>query len=306
MRHLQRALLPLKNKGEEGYFSHGMKMALQHLWGVLSAVASALVWGSGDFAGGRAARRHSAYQVAALAALLGLAVLLAGALLSHEPLPPPAGIAWAVAAGLSGVIGISALYRGLAVGQAAVVAPTSAVVSAVIPVLVGTLKQGFPGMLRLAGMAAGVAGIACVSRPASGEVARRSAGFSLALLAGVGFGGFFVCIAQVEQGLVFVPLGIAKLTGLTGALLLLLWMRQPFPSPLRNPLALLAGLLDAGGNLLYLLAKQYTRWDIVAVLSSMYPAATVLLARMLVGEAVSARQWLGVGLCLLAVTLIAL
>ncbi|MGC8874674.1 MAG: EamA family transporter [Chloroflexia bacterium] len=281
-------------------------MTLTHLLGILSAVASALVWGSGDFAGGRAARKHSAYQVSALAALSGLLLLLFFVLLWREPLPPPPSIGWSVAAGLSGVVGIVALYRGLATGRAAVVAPTSAVVSALVPVLLGTLLEGLPGGFRLAGMLVGVAGIACVSRP-SGEVAgERKSGFPLALLAGAGFGGFFVCIARVQQGLVFAPLLIAKAAGLLGALVALLWMRQPFPSPRRNPIGILAGLLDAGGNLLYLLAKQYTRWDIVAVLSSMYPATTVLLARLLAREPVSARQWFGVGMCLLAVVLIAL
>lgn len=281
-------------------------MALRHLWGIFSAVGSALVWGCGDFAGGRAARKHPAYAVTALAACSGLVLLGLFALLWREPLPPPASIGWSLAAGFSGVVGITALYRGLATGRAAVVAPVSAVVSAVLPVLVGTLLEGFPGPLRVAGIAAGVLGIALVNRPAEGEAEDRKSGVPIAILAGAGFGGFFVFIARVQPGFLFLPLVIAKAAGLCGALLTLLWKREPFVSPVRNPIALLAGTLDAGGNLLYLLAKQYTRWDIVAVLSSMYPATTVILARLLVREAVSARQWFGVGLCILAVALIAL
>lgn len=281
-------------------------MALAHFWGILSAVASAVVWGSGDFAGGQAARRHSAYQATALAALSGLVLLLLVALLWQEPFPPPASIGWSVAAGLCGVVGIVALYRGLASGRAAVVAPTSAVISALVPVLLGALLEGLPGSLRLTGMLVGVVGIACVARPSGERGDGRKGGLPMGFLAGAGFGGFFVCIARVQQGLLFTPLVIAKATGLCGALVALGRMRQPFPSPVRNPVALLAGVLDAGGNLLYVLAKQYTRWDIVAVLSSMYPATTVLLARLLVHEAVSPRQWFGVGLCILAVALIAL
>jgi drug/metabolite transporter (DMT)-like permease len=128
----------------------------------------------------------------------------------------------------------------------------------------------------------------------------------LGVLAGLGFGGFFVLIAQVEPGLIFSPLVVAKLAALCAALVMLLRTRLPFPSPSANTIALLAGALDAGGNVFYLLAKQFTRLDIAAVLASMYPAATVALSRVVLHEEVSARQWLGVGLCLAGVGLIAL
>jgi drug/metabolite transporter (DMT)-like permease len=201
---------------------------------------------------------------------------------------------------------MAALYRGLSIGRAAIVAPISGVVGAALPVLVSYLLEGSPGAVRIAGMAAGMLGIWFVSKPARADTSRAEGGLLLGILAGMGFGGFFVLVAQVQHGLLFSPLAVAKLSALCAVLLILAQQRRPFPAPGSNPVALLAGLLDAGGNVLYLLAKQLTRLDIAAVLSSMYPAATVILAEFILHEKVSMRQWLGVGLCMTAVALISL
>src|SRR5574341_2520484 len=103
-----------------------------HMLGVLAALTSALIWGSGDFAGGMAARRINQFQALATAALSGLLILAGLAAARGEALPSPASIAWACAAGIGGAVGIAALYRGLSIGNAAVVAPTSAVVGAAL------------------------------------------------------------------------------------------------------------------------------------------------------------------------------
>jgi drug/metabolite transporter (DMT)-like permease len=155
-------------------------------------------------------------------------------------------------------------------------------------------------------MGIGIAGIWLVSRAEGVERGIAAGGLLVAVLAGLGFGGFFVLIAQVQRGLLFSPLVVAKGAALAAALLLLRRENQAFPKVRTNPVALLAGLLDAGGNVLYLLARQFTRLDVAAVLSSMYPAATVILARAILREGVSLRQWLGVVLCLAALALIAI
>jgi drug/metabolite transporter (DMT)-like permease len=135
------------------------------------------------------------------------------------------------------------------------------------------------------------------------QLARQ--GILLACLAGVCLGGFFILIAQVEPDKVFTPLVISRSVSLCVALLMLLMRRTSVPSPSSNPAALLAGVLDAGGNIFYLLARQFTRLDVVVVLSSLCPAITVLLARIMLKQDVSVTQWTGVGLCLIAVALIA-
>ena len=128
----------------------------------------------------------------------------------------------------------------------------------------------------------------------------------LAFLSGIGFGGFFVFIAQVDKGQVFSPIFVARTVTLCIAVLMLMLRRIPIPGITSNPIALLAGVLDTGGNVFYVLATKFTRLDVAAVLSSLYPAATVFLATVLLKEKVSRFQWVGVSLCLVAVMLITL
>jgi drug/metabolite transporter (DMT)-like permease len=274
--------------------------------GVFFALTSAAVWGSGDFSGGVATRRGSQYHVLALSALSGIVLLAALAILRREAWPPPAGWAWAALGGVSGALGIACLYRALSLGHAASVAPTTAVISAALPVVVGALSAGLPGSSQLAGFAVAVPGLWLVSASAQTGLPVSRPELVLAVLAGLGFGGFFVFIGQVERGYIYTPLVIARGLTLGTALLLIFGRRLPLPSLVGNPVALLAGVLDAGGNIFYVLARQYTRLDVAAVLSSLYPAATVLLAWLVLKERISRRQWLGAALCLAAVGLIAL
>lgn len=272
--------------------------------GILAGILSALVWGTGDFVGGVAARRASQFAVVALSAFAGLCVLIPIAILAGEPFPSAAGIAWSFAAGLCGALGIAALYQGLATGASAVVAPTSAVVGAALPVVAGTLMQGLPGTADLAGIGLGLTGIWFVSKAPREEDAANRAGLFLGILAGLGFGTFFVLIAQVEAGVLFGALAFVKVAALVFGVVALAYRRSTFPSLRRNPLALLSGLLDTGGNLFFLLASRATSLAVAAVLASMYPAVTVVLSIVLLHERVRRSQVAGMLLCVTAVALI--
>jgi drug/metabolite transporter (DMT)-like permease len=272
--------------------------------GVISGVLSALVWGTGDFIGGMATRRSTPFTVVTLTGLVGVVVMIPAALLAGEPVPSGATVAWAVAAGLCGAAGVAALYRGLASGAAAIVAPTSAVVAAALPVLAGSILEGLPPASDLAGIAVGLAGIWLVSRVPDASTATGRSGLVLGLLAGAGFGGFFILIAQVEEGVLFTPLVFSKLTALIFGLIVLSLQRRGLPSLRRNPLALVSGVFDAGGNLFFLYAAQTTTLAVAAVLASMYPAVTVGLSAVVVHERVRRLQAAGVVLCLVAVGLI--
>ena len=285
--------------------------------GIIYAIISAAIWGAGDFCGGQAARRFDHYQVLALASSSGLAGLLALTVLRQEAFPSPAGWLWAMAAGAAGALGIATLYRGLALGNAALVSPVAGVIGAAIPALASAVLEGLPGPAQAAGFACGLAGIALVSSaPSSGTASRRS-GLWLALLSGIAFGAFFILITRVDTQAVFAPLVIAKSIALLTALLALRLrgLKAIWPLPRRGAvvestharavlIGLLTGVLDAGGNVFYLLASQNARLDIAAVLSSMYPASTVLLASLVQRERITVVQWLGVGFCLAAVALI--
>src|SRR5262245_17921605 len=134
------------------------------LLGVLFGLTSALIWGSGDFSGGLATRRSNQFQVLALASLTGVLILLVLTFLRSETLPSPPDALWAGLAGLSGALGILALYRALSLGYAAAVAPTAAVISAALPVIFNLFVAGRPTTLQLAGFGLAIVGIGLVSK----------------------------------------------------------------------------------------------------------------------------------------------
>ena len=275
-----------------------------HLLGVGLALVSALGYGVADFSGGRAARRHDPFQVLALVGLSGWLVLGGLSLVLERQLPTLASAYWAAGAGFFGALGIAAFYRALALGRAALVAPTAAVVGAAVPFGFGVFALGWPTPFQLAGLLCALTGIGLVSRTSQQDRSLARQGLGLALLAGIGFGGFFIFIAQVDDRPFLAPLVVSRAVTLLLALLVLRGRGRKVPMPLSNPAALLAGILDAGGNIFFMLAQQRTRLDLAAVLVSLAPAVTVLLSRLILKEAVSFGQWMGVLLCMVAVMLI--
>jgi drug/metabolite transporter (DMT)-like permease len=282
-------------------------MLLTHLLGILSALSSAALWGAGDFCGGLASRRVALFQVLVLSSGMGVAVLLAFALLWGESLPDSGSLLWAALAGGSGLLGLAALYQGLSQGNAAVVSPVAGVIGTALPVVFSVFTQGLPSATQSLGFLLALAGIWLVTRSSASDDSLPSVvgGLSLAALAGIGFGGFFILIAQVDDGALFSPLVIAKLASLALAAVIVRRLGMPLPGVTSSPAALLTGALDAGANSFYLLATRFTRLDVAVVLSSLYPAGTVLLARWVLKEQVSPLQWIGVGLCVAAIGLIA-
>lgn len=274
-----------------------------HLLGVGVALSSAVAWGGGDFSGGLASRRTDQFQVLVLAALSGLALLLAVALARGEALPT-LRTAWvSVAAGASGGVGLGALYRGLSRGRTASFAPIVAVIGAAAPILFGALTEGTPEATKVVGLGVALVGIWLVSRASVDAEVRDDLG--LAVIAGLGFGGFFILLARIEDGAMFGPLALARVGTLAVALVALGGRGRALSRLEVHPMAVAAGLLDAAGNVLYVFATRHTRMDVAAVLGSLYPAVTVLLASRFLAEDVTRAQWGGLALCLGAVVLIA-
>ena len=277
-----------------------------HVLGVLLALSSAVVWGSGDFSGGLATRRLDAFKVLAIVSLVGVVLLATIALIVGEPVPRMMTVFWAAAGGLAGALGIAALYKGLSLGNAAGVAPLSAVIGAVLPVAFGSATEGLPRATQFAGIVIAIIGIWLVTRVPDGARGMTRREVLLSVLAGSGFGCFFILIAQVPDGEIFAPLVVARAASLAAGVAVLVVRRQSVGIAAIRPIVVLAGILDAGGNVLYLMAKQFTRLDVAAVLASLYPATTVILARLILKENVSRPQWAGVAVCIIAVALIAL
>jgi drug/metabolite transporter (DMT)-like permease len=281
------------------------------LLAVAYGLASAAVWGAGDFSGGLATKRGNVTVVVTLSQLVGLVCLLALALLLEGALPPARDLFFGALAGLAGVVGILALYTGLARGRMGVVAPVAAVLTAAIPVIVGITVDGLPSILALAGFGLALTAVWLLSGGGNADGIRRDE-LGLSLLAGLGFALFFVFIDQISVGVVFWPLVAARLTSIPLLLVFVLGSRQrasarweALPRSLL-PIIALSGLLDSGGNYFFVLATQSGRLDIAAVLASLYPASTVLLARLILKETLGPRQWLGVAVALVALVLIAL
>lgn len=276
-----------------------------HLTGLLLALVSAASWGGGDFAGGLATRRGNVFSVLVVAALSGFVLLLLGVLVVGEALPDRWSMVWAAASGASGGLGIAALYRALAIGRAATVAPSAAVTGAVLPLIVASATAGFPAPLQQVGFVIAIVAIWLSSRGPSddGRPARR--GLPLAMIAGVFFGGFFVFLGRVAEGPVLAPIAIARFATLVVAVIAA-GVTRSGKLPRRSLiLACLAGLLDTGGNACYLISTQFTRLDVAAVMASIYPAVTVLLSRFFIKEKISKAQWIGIAGALTAIALIA-
>lgn len=270
---------------------------------VVFGLASALSWGGGDFCGGLATRRASVLSVIFIVDAFGVLLAMVLAFALSEPLLSPSELGWAAAAGLAGTVGLVSLYRGIAAGQTSVVAPVSSVVAAAVPAIISVLSEGAPGPLRLGGFALALLGIWLVSQ-GEGEQQTRG-GLWLGLLAGLGFAGFYVFIHNASASATFWPLVAAR--GFVIPLLLataLVRRVSLIPPPSLLPLTLLSGVLDMGGNAMFVLASQAGRLDIAAVLSSLYPASTVVLARLVLGERISRPQTVGIVATLGAVALI--
>lgn len=268
----------------------------------LFALAAAASWGAGDFAGGLSTRRSDAFRSVFLAFIIGLAALLVVLLVSREPLAAPADLAWGVVSGLAGMIGVGFLYRGLAAGRMGIVAPVSAVLATAIPVIFSAFVEGLPRLVQLAGFAAALAGIWLLSRPE--RLSGRPAGLGLAVLAGLGFGIFFTTLGQISEQAVFWPLVAGRAACVAVMALFALVTRRQIVRHTPWGLVTLTGILDVTGNLFFLLGAQYGRLDVTAVLASLYPAVTALLAWLAIKEHLTRFQMVGMSLALLAIVLI--
>jgi drug/metabolite transporter (DMT)-like permease len=271
---------------------------------VVFGLASALSWGAGDFSGGLATKRAPVFGVLAIGHGIGLLLLIVLALVWGEALPSTTYLGWGLAAGLAGAVGLASLYRALAVGQMGMVAPLSAVLTAALPALFGVLTQGMPGALKLVGFGLALLGIWLIAGTSASVGARD--GLGLAVVAGCGFGLFFILVHRAGASAVFWPLAAARIGSLALVLPIAIGRHQFLRPDLRLLVpVLLAGVLDVAGNAFFVLASQAGRLDVAAILASLYPASTVLLAALLLGERVRRVQAVGIVAALAAIALIA-
>ena len=266
-------------------------------------VAAGGAWGAGDFTGGLAARRANVFGVVVTGYTVGLLIMIGMVALKRESAPPPASFAWATAAGLIGGVALAAFYAGLAAGKMGVVAPVAAVLTAAAPVVFGWFNQGLPRWFQITGFALALIALWLVSRP---EQSGPPEGLGLAVLSGIGFGAYLILINQAGKDAVFWPLATSRAASVVSLLAgSLVFRKFRTPAGKEVPLCAAAGALDAFGLACFLLAARSGRFDVAAVLSSLYPAVTVLLASFVLKEHMSRSQRMGMLAALAAVALIA-
>ncbi|PUA79689.1 DMT family transporter [Nocardioides currus] len=273
--------------------------------GVVLALAAALAYGLSDFVGGLASRRTSAWPVAFMCAVgaLGCSVVVA---LVTDGDPTGSDLAWGALAGIGSGLGGAFLYRGLAAGRMGVVAPVSAVGAAVLPVVVGVATGERPELLVWLGIAAAVPGIWLVSREPGGD-GSLAAGLVDGVLAGLGFGLLFAAIGQVPDGAGYWPLALAQVAALAAVVATAVVLRVAWRPTARSEVTggLLAGVLATAAALGFLLATQTGLLTVAAVLTSLYPAFTILLAATVLRETIHRGQAVGLAFCGLCVALVA-
>lgn len=272
------------------------------------ALVAAGFYGAADFTGGLATRRAAALPVVLISQAVGLVLVALAIPLLPAAAPNRADLWWGALAGLTGGIGVALLYRALAIGTMSVVAPVTAVIAVALPVFTSIALGERPGWLPLVGIALGVAAIVLVSRSPSsnGRGGQRvRTGVGSAFLAGIGVGLFLLTLAQTRREAGLWPLLTDRIASVAFFAIVVASSRVSvrIPSNL-TALALGAGSLDMIANALYLLAVRIGPFSPVVTLCSLYPASTVLLARVILGERLSAWQTAGVACALIAVTLI--
>lgn len=282
----------------------------------LSAVG---VWGTSDFLGGLGARRANAFLFTSVVHVSGMVLATAVALAAGLPFPAGSGVLWALAAGAVGGFALACFYRALASGKMGLVAPVAAVLGAAIPTAVSALREGFPGWRHVAGFILAGIGVWLISRTETAasdgdsgdgnsgdEDAGRPEGLGLAVLAGCGFAGFYLCIHQAGNGSALWIAVCSRFASLvvTVAIVVFGGFIRAVPLPVAG-IAIICGALDITGSTVFVRASQMGRLDSAVVLSSLYPAVTVLLARIFLHEHFSRSRTLGMLAALVAVPMIA-
>jgi drug/metabolite transporter (DMT)-like permease len=230
------------------------------------------------------------------------------ALVMRETVPAPLGLAWAAAAGVSGVIGVVAFYRALAVGAMGLVAPLAALIGASMPLVVGLLTGDQPTVTDMGGVGVALVAVVLVSRPAEDQGLGRG-GLGLAVISGVGFGGYFLCMDQAASAGVetWWPIVASRSVATILAVAAALALRR-LGAVRREASRLMAGagIADIGGNAFFLMANAQGSVGIAAVIASQYPAVTVVLARLVLGERLARIHVAGIVLAFVGIVLIAL
>jgi drug/metabolite transporter (DMT)-like permease len=272
------------------------------------SLAAVFLWGLSDFAGGYASRRANAFVLCAFSHICAFVLMLAIALLQNGPFPSHASVFWSLLAGAVGGFSLALFYRALAIGQMGLTAPISALLGAAIPTLADVALEGAPSRWAVAGFLLAIFAIWLITRPESQDQTGdpgRPKGIALAAMAGLGFAGFYLCIHQATGSTIWLA-AISRVGSFSATAIAVLATRAPITLD-REGIALgtLAGCVDITASALFIFASQRGRLDQAVVITSLYPAVTVLLARIFLKERFSRWKFVGLLAALAAVPMLA-
>jgi drug/metabolite transporter (DMT)-like permease len=270
---------------------------------VAYGLAAVAAWGTSDFMGGYATRRANAFLFAVVFNIGGLILVSTLAATSHAPFPSGRAVLWVLAGGVCGGAGVAIFFRALSTGRMGLTAPVAAVLGAAIPTVFAMFTEGLPGRIPILGFVLAGGGLWLISRTEDGLTPD---GIGLAVLAGIGFAGFYLCVRQAGDASVFWIATFTRTGGLAITALVVLF-RGKYRDITRAGVrwALLTGCIDSLGTMLFVRASQSGRLDEAVVISSLYPAVTVLLARFFLKEHFTRWRVVGMLAALAAVPMIA-
>jgi drug/metabolite transporter (DMT)-like permease len=278
------------------------------LLSILFGLCSALSWGAGDFTGGIASRKTGAYRTVFYGEVIGIFVLFFVIAVIGEPIPTLRTWIFAILAGVLGTMGLILLYHSMTLGLMSIAAPVSALLAAVLPVIVGIFREGLPEWLTFIGFGFALFAVWMISQGEGGvtDIVAHLTDLKLPLLAGIGFGLYFVFMHEATNtGATIWPMVASRGGGLILITTYMLFSRTSWKveDPSAWPIIALNGVLDISGNIFFILSSQIGRLDVAAVLSSLFPGATVMLARIFLKERLTRNQWIGIGSALIAIVL---
>lgn len=275
---------------------------------ILFGLGAALGWGAADFTGGLASRKTDALRAVLYGEIAGIVILIFAVMLAGEPLPALRSWMLAMLAGAIGTCGLILLYHAMTTGLMSIATPVSALLAATLPVVIGIFTEGLPAWMTVLGFIFALFAVWMISQGENGvtDILAHLSDLKLPLLAGIGFGSYFVIMhAATRTGATLVPMIASRTGGLILVAAYMLAARASWKVEDKSAWGMIAlnGLLDICGNGFFILASQSGRLDVAAVLSSLYPGATVVLAWVFLKERLSRNQWIGIAAALAAIVL---
>jgi drug/metabolite transporter (DMT)-like permease len=278
------------------------------LLSIFLGLLAALGWGAGDFTGGIASRKTGAYRTVLYGEVIGIFVLFFVIAIFSEPIPDLRSWLFAMLAGALGTLGLVLLYHAMTLGLMSIATPVSALLAAALPVVVGIFRDGLPAWTTFVGFGFALFAVWMISQGEEGvtDILAHLADLKLPLIAGIGFGSYFVFMHEATStGSTIWPMVASRSGGLILITVYMLVTRSSWKVEDASawPIITLNGILDISGNVFFILAGQMGRLDVAAVLSSLFPGATVILAWIFLKERLSLNQWIGIAAALTAIVL---